>query len=213
MQRQQGERREQQRTTQRLTFDRLMSRSSHRVAAEDESDAVKRHRSVQHLEANIHKTVVAIAEHELEHSGALPLTRGAVASITELSSLVFSTLIDDSMAFARHASRRNVGERDVLLCARRTKQNHAQLLAFLEGLTPDDLSLPPNVASSTGSSNKRSKPAAKKKRPAVVLDSDADVDDKADAVGDGGGDDNDADADDAPVADRGPLNDDNDDDF
>jgi hypothetical protein len=141
-----------------------------RVAAEDDAAAVQRQRSVQHLEANIHKSVVAVAEHELEQHGALPLTRGAVASVTEMATLVFDTLIDDAMAFARHAGRRNVGERDVLLCARRTKQNHAQLLAFLDTAQADD------VASASAAASSKGKPRPKKKRPAVVLDDDPDAD-------------------------------------
>jgi histone H3/H4 len=122
------------------------------------------------LEANIHKTVVAVAEHELEHHGALPLTRGAVASVTEMATLLFDTLLEDAMAFAQHAGRRNVGERDVLLCARRTKQNHAQLLAFLDATQADD------VASASATASSKSKPRPKKKRPAVLLDDDPDAD-------------------------------------
>jgi histone H3/H4 len=136
--------------------------ASHLVSGEDDIEAVKRHRAGQHLQANVHKTVTQIAEHELTTGqiGA-PVSRGAVAAVTELTTHLLLSVVADSIAFANHAGRRNVSERDVLLCSRRTDDNHSNLKTYLDSL--DDaraalhLDAPPP------------KKRSKKPRPTVVL--------------------------------------------
>lgn len=142
------------------------------VAGEDDVDAVKRHRIEQQTLAVVHKSVATIAAHELEHSAALPLSRGAVAGVAEAAMHVLNSVVADSLAFANHAGRRNVGERDVLLCARRTPQNHVALKAFLVGLGASDADL---------DASKKKAPRAKKRRPTVLADDDELVNNNADA--------------------------------
>lgn len=140
----------------------MTSSARHHVSGEDDLEAVKRHRASQHLQANVHKTVVQIAEHaQLTGTAVAPVSRGAVAAITELSTNLMFSVVADSISFANHAGRRNISDRDVLLCARRTDDNVRNLKTYLDSL--DDARA--NLHLDAAPPKKRSKKA----RPAVVL--------------------------------------------